>query len=148
MPGSPVAGLSDLSALLRGLSPALAPGTYVFVTVGPAAYGAYAGLNPLASFREAEGLSLVCRREAADGHGLAYDGLFRLITLRVHSSLGAVGLTAAVARRLTREGIPANVIAAFHHDHILVPAHRGSDAVAALRALAAERTGPSAGDLE
>lgn len=68
----------------------------------------------------------------------AGDGTFRAawLTLRVHSSLEAVGLTAAVSAALAEHGIAANVLAGFHHDHVLVPEHRADDAVAVLRALA------------
>jgi hypothetical protein len=59
----------------------------------------------------------------------------RMITLTVHSSLAAVGLTAAFSARLAREGIGANVVAAFHHDHIFVPAADAERALAALKAL-------------
>lgn len=55
--------------------------------------------------------------------------------MMVHSSLEAVGMTAAMATALTRAGISANVVAAYHHDHVFVPWTRREDAVAALRAL-------------
>ena len=57
------------------------------------------------------------------------------LTLRVHSALDAVGLTAAVSRALADAGIACNVLAGFHHDHLLVPAARRADAIAALHAL-------------
>lgn len=83
---------------------------------------------------EDEGLSLVVPREAAEASGLEASAPLRCITLRVHSSLAAVGLTAAVAQALADEGISANVIAGAHHDHVFVPA---ADAARALGALAA-----------
>ena len=57
------------------------------------------------------------------------------LSLRVHSALDAVGLTAAVSRALADAGIACNVLAGFHHDHLLVPAARRADAIAALHAL-------------
>ena len=51
------------------------------------------------------------------------------------SSLEAVGLTAAVAGALAAEGISANVVAAFHHDHVFVPAGRAAEAMACLARL-------------
>jgi hypothetical protein len=55
----------------------------------------------------------------------------------VDSSLEAVGLTAAVAGALAAAGISANVVAAFHHDHVFVPADRGVEAMACLDRLRA-----------
>jgi uncharacterized protein len=66
---------------------------------------------------------------------IASGTLFRRIILQVHSSLDAVGLTAAVSSKLTERGISANVIAAFYHDHIFIPAERAHEAVEALREL-------------
>lgn len=59
----------------------------------------------------------------------------RQITLTVHSSLDAVGLTAAFATELTRHGISANVVAGYYHDHIFVAEKDAERAVAALEAL-------------
>ena len=64
--------------------------------------------------------------------------VFRRITLGVTSSLQAVGLTAAVAGALAAAGIAANVVAAFHHDHVFVPADRAADVMACLAGLGAE----------
>jgi hypothetical protein len=63
------------------------------------------------------------------------DGEWARITLRIHSSLSSVGLTAAVATSLADRGIPANVIAASFHDHLFVPWARRDQALGALHAL-------------
>jgi hypothetical protein len=52
--------------------------------------------------------------------------------LQVHSSLEAVGLTAAVANRLAAENISANVVAGYYHDHIYVAAKDGDRAILTL----------------
>jgi hypothetical protein len=70
--------------------------------------------------------------------GLEYHFTAAWITLRVHSALDAVGLTAAVSLALTDAGISCNVVAGFHHDHLFVPHTRAADAVRVLEALAAE----------
>ena len=51
------------------------------------------------------------------------------------SALDAVGLTAVVAAALADDGIPANVVAGFHHDHVFVPVDRGRAAMLVLAAL-------------
>lgn len=130
-----MAGEQDLSRLLAGLSPQLREGEYVFCTFADAGYGDYSALSPLAAFREHEGLTLVLPRAKADAAACPYEGVFACITLTVHSSLDAVGLTAAVSKVLADADIPANVIAAYHHDHVFVPAARAEQALAALAAL-------------
>jgi hypothetical protein len=50
----------------------------------------------------------------------------------VHSSLEAVGLTAAVSKKLADKGISANVIAAYYHDHIFVQSAKAEEALYAL----------------
>ena len=48
----------------------------------------------------------------------------------------AVGLTAAVSTALARAGIACNMLAGFHHDHLLVPLNRLDDALDVLDTLA------------
>ncbi|MDQ2725667.1 MAG: ACT domain-containing protein [Actinomycetota bacterium] len=121
------------AVLLRALRPRLVDGEFVFVTVdGPSPP---ADLEVHASVREVEGLSIAIARADADRRHLGYDHVAAWITLEVHSPLAAVGLTAAVSRALAEVGISANVIAGHHHDHLLVPADRAADAMAALEAL-------------
>jgi len=69
------------------------------------------------------------------GRGIPAEGEWARISLTVHSALAAVGLTAAVATALAREGIPANVVAGYFHDHLFVPWDRRAAALAALRGL-------------
>ena len=125
-------GELHLDSMLADLKPSLHPGEFVFCSLPGACYGDYAELAPLASMLEPEGLSLVLPREAADRSGIDYDSCHCCISLGVHSSLEAVGLTAAIAARLADRGISANVIAGCLHDHILVPAARAGDALDAL----------------
>ena len=99
-------------------------------------YGDGSELDPVASLKEQEGLTLVVPQDRADVSGLNYEGVFRWVTLEVHSSLQAVGLTAAVSAALSQLDIAANVIAAAHHDHVFVPADRVHDALQALKELA------------
>ncbi len=92
-------------------------------------------MQPLATFREREALTVIVREEDALAAGLS--PLFRCawIALTVHSDLEAVGLTAAVASALYERGISCNVVAAAYHDHLFVPIERADDAIAALLAL-------------
>jgi hypothetical protein len=64
--------------------------------------------------------------------------VFQRITLSVHTSLEAVGLTAAVSSALAREGISANVVAAYYHDHIFVPVAKANQALSCILKLVGE----------
>ena len=121
----------DLNKLLSSISPKLLPKEYVFCTL-KGKYGDYANLEPIASFKEEEGLTLVITKESAISANLEFESSFRAITLTVHSSLDAVGLTAAISTKLAQKNISANVIAAYYHDHIFVPANRAKEALKAL----------------
>ncbi|MFE3323495.1 ACT domain-containing protein [Streptomyces sp. NPDC059176] len=124
---------TDLGRLLSGMRPELNQGPYVFTSVsGPVP----PGVRPVVTVAEEEGLTLVVRQPDADATGLAYDYVAGWITLRVHSALEAVGLTAAVARALADAELSCNVVAGFHHDHLFVPYERAEEAVALLRELA------------
>jgi uncharacterized protein len=128
-----MSGERDLETLLRSADPELRPGRFVFVVVHDEAL--LDQLDPEATIRESEGLTAVVRRERADALGVPYDYLAPWITLRVHSALDAVGLTAAVSSALARAGISCNVIAGYHHDHLLVPADRAAHALEVLSGL-------------
>lgn len=109
---------NDLAAQLAQLSPRLNAGEFVFLTLKE---HLPAMVRPLAYFHEWEGESVVLRVEQAETIGLKYGATYAWITLDVRSALESVGLTAAVTGALAKAGIPCNVIAAFHHDHLFVP---------------------------
>ena len=129
----------DLRRLLAALDPVARPGEWVFVCLPPGE-AVPATLVSSATLVEDEGTTHVVERHAADEHGLSYDFVAAWLTLRVHSALDAVGLTAAVAGALAGAGISCNVLAGTHHDHLLVPADRADDALDVLRGL---RDGPT-----
>ncbi|MGO1385040.1 MAG: ACT domain-containing protein [Arachnia sp.] len=131
---------TDLDALLMSMEPERLPGEFVFVVVSDV--NALPRVYPLASVMEPEGLSLVLAKEQAEDVGLAFDFVAAWITLRVHSSLHAVGLTAAVSTRLAESGMSCNVIAGFHHDHLLVPHDRADEALTVLRELSLRISSP------
>ncbi|MFO4670727.1 ACT domain-containing protein [Vibrio cholerae] len=126
-----MSGIKSLDLLLQSMSPELMAGDYVFCTVN-GALSDYLSFEPIATFREPEGLTLVLEAEKAQQAGLEISALFSLITLTVHSSLEAVGLTAAFATKLAEHGISANVIAGYYHDHIFVQKEKAQQALQAL----------------
>jgi hypothetical protein len=83
-------------------------------------------------------LTLILPKLQAEQAELDYEGLFRMITLNVHSSLEAVGLTAAVSKKLAERDISANVVAAYYHDHIFVQSSKADAALAALKEFLSE----------
>ena len=123
--------ITDLADLLRSMRPIRRDGEYVFVD----AEALPAEVRVEASVREEEGPSCVIARDDADLLGLPYDVVAAWITLTVHSSLEAVGLTAAVSAALAEAGLPCNVIAGLRHDHLLVPTASADDALRVLHEL-------------
>lgn len=123
-------GETDLETLLRSMRPELHAGGYVFCTL--ASREQAAALDPLCLFQEREGATVILPIERADALGLPYTQTFAWITLTVHSSLEAVGLTAAVSSALAGAGISCNVVAAYYHDHLFVPVHQAEGAMLAL----------------
>ena len=130
-----MSGITDLQTLIGSMEPVLKPGEYVFTTLYDIDWRQIADLQPISVFKENEGISLVIDRKTADEYDIPYDSVFRLISLHVHSSLDAVGLTAAFSGALGKAGISANVIAAYYHDHIFVPADKADQAVKVLEQL-------------
>ncbi|MEZ9357404.1 ACT domain-containing protein [Vibrio breoganii] len=126
-----MSGIKELDQLLKSMKPHLVDGEFVFCTV-EGKLSDYVELDPVGTFIEPEGLTLVLERSVAEQHQLSFDGAFRMITLTVHSSLEAVGLTAVVSTKLAEKGISANVIAAYYHDHIFVQVAKADLALQAL----------------
>lgn len=125
--------VSNLSSMLAGMEPSLYDLPYRFVALPPDEGPRAEWLGtPFGMIREEEGLTLIAEaREPETG----IDPLFARITLRIHSSLDAVGLTAAVSTALAEAGIACNVVAGFHHDHLFVPWTRRDEALRCLQRL-------------
>jgi hypothetical protein len=125
-------GERDLTRLLAAMEPDLRPGRYVFTTVPRPPED----LDPVALVREDEGVTVVVAQEDADRLSLPYGYVAAMVTLRVHSALDAVGLTAAVAGTLADAGISCNVMSGSFHDHLFVPVDQGPQVVSLLGDLA------------
>lgn len=98
-------GETNLSKILKTLSPELNPGEYVFhSTNDPSQFDAK---DIVGLFKEKEGVTVIISRELADLRRIPYQFIASWITLTVHSSLDAVGLTAAFSNALTEENISA-----------------------------------------
>lgn len=126
-----MAGILELNTLLKSMNPELKQGEFIFCCLA-GNLADYVHLNPLASYVEEEGLTLILNADTANKAGITYEAKYNLITLNVHSSLEAVGLTAAVSAKLTEHNISANVVAAFYHDHIFVQTDKAQAAMKAL----------------
>jgi hypothetical protein len=131
--GAAMSGETNLEILLKHMKPELNAGEYVFCQANT--WEQIFSLEPLCSFHEQEGWTMILPREKADSRGIPYTMTCAWITLTVHSALEAVGLTAAFAKALTESNISCNVVAAFHHDHIFVPIRDAQRAMDALQKL-------------
>ena len=128
-----MSGETDLSKLLQNLKPERNAGEYVFCLVN--FLDRATALQPLGIFREKEGTTVIITKQQADDLSLPYSVVCAWITLTIHSSLEAVGLTAAVSKALTEANISCNVVAAYYHDHLFVPTAAAERAMDVLRAM-------------
>lgn len=127
----------DTRGMLSGMTPSLVEGVFIFCTTTDEQLADRARPAALASFREAEGLSFVLPLDLATNLGFDCVMPMRQLVLKVFSSLEGVGLTAAVASALAAHAVPCNMIAAYHHDHVFVPAQMAERALAILLELQA-----------
>lgn len=107
-------GATDLQSLLIEMDPHLSRRQWCFQAISSPQFMPE---TAFALIREEEGLCCVLPAQAAERDA----PIFAKVTLRVQSSLTAIGLTAAVSAALAQAGIACNVIAGLHHDHVFVP---------------------------
>lgn len=125
--------MKDLDQHIDAMDPVLNEGVYVYAMVDSLAVAL--ALAPAALVNESDGITVIVKEAQAEAAGLTV--LFRTawITLRVHSDLNAVGLTAAFSTVLASAGISCNVIAGANHDHLFVPINRAEEAITLLEAM-------------
>lgn len=128
-----MSGECDQHRLQQQMEPRLQPETFVYCTF--ADFQLPTGLQPICTFREAEGLTAIVERSQAERARVPYVFEAGLITLTVHSSLEAIGFLATIATSLAKVGISCNAVAAYHHDHLFIPVARAADAMDVLNAL-------------
>lgn len=130
-------GETNLDILIRFMKPELNEGQYIFATI----HTGYSLQIPIEDilivFKEKEGTTLVMSVDMAVKHNLKSEILFSWITLSIHSSLTAVGLTAAFSAALAAKNISCNVVAGYYHDHIFVDHKDAENAMTALLQLSA-----------
>lgn len=113
-----MSGEKNLEQLLKSMKPEHNAGDYVFCKVATLENINLSEIEML--FKEKEAITLILKKEIADTLKLEYSVIMSWITLTVHSSLEAIGLTAAFSKALSDKEISCNVVAAYYHDHIFV----------------------------
>ncbi|MDO6817761.1 ACT domain-containing protein [Zobellia sp. 1_MG-2023] len=128
-----MAGEKNLAEMIKGMTPKLNEGEYVFVTLPNVDHISRA--DTICEFKEEEGVTVIIAKQKADALQLPYEYIASWITLEIHSSLEGVGLTALFSSELAKNNISCNVVAAYYHDHIFVDHKVGEKAVYVLKAL-------------
>ncbi|PXX26471.1 ACT domain-containing protein [Arenibacter sp. ARW7G5Y1] len=126
-------GETNMSKLINNMSPQLNKGEYVFCTVDD--ISTVDRKDTIGEFKENEGTTIIIEKIKADHLQLPYEYVASWITLKIHSSLEAVGLTAAFSAALAKNDISCNVIAGYYHDHIFVDTKDSEKAMQVLTAL-------------
>jgi uncharacterized protein len=126
-------GETNLDKLIRGMNPKLNKGKFVFCKLD--SEEKLQNVKPKCLFRETEGITVILPKTEAEKLNLPYAFVCSWITLSIHSSLDAIGLTAKVSRVLAEAGISCNIVAAYYHDHLFVPIDKTDEALKILQSL-------------
>ena len=125
-----MSGENNLQVLLSTMEPVLDENPFGFVSLS-SDNNLLATMVPFAIIRENEGVTIVMPLAELEQRSLISEAWAK-ISLTIHSSLSAVGLTAAIATALGKENISANVVAGYYHDHFFVQWDRRFDAMEVL----------------
>lgn len=128
-------GETNLHKLIATMEPELHSTDYVFTHIKTDDLSSIQSLKPIGTFMETEGMTAIVPLTSAQNNQMLIESVFSCITLNVHSSLDAVGLTAAIATALGEQGISANVVAAYYHDHVFVNKNDAEKAIETLQLL-------------
>jgi hypothetical protein len=124
-------GETSLQRLLATMRAKLSDRAFAFATA-QSVQDVPSSVNAIGTFVEEEGVTIIAPVDEIEPTNLDLSAPWAMISLTVHSSLSAVGLTARIATALAKEGISANMIAGYYHDHIFVPWDKRDAAMLAL----------------
>jgi hypothetical protein len=125
-------GERDLQTLFKEMNPVLEEEELVFCSLEPEAAEEYFHLSQ-GYYVEPEGITVIVSKHLADLNELPYDYVFNRISLRVHSSLDAVGFIARITEILAAQGISVNVVSAYYHDYLYIQSEKAKDAIRTLK---------------
>ncbi|MCS3200404.1 ACT domain-containing protein [Candidatus Bacteroides intestinigallinarum] len=98
-----MSGIKKLEILLSNIEPVLDERDFVFCSFPLFDWDKIRELTPIGFFQEKEGMTFILNQKDAINKGIDYQSVYRLITLNIHSSLDAVGLTAAFSAKLAEK---------------------------------------------
>ncbi len=131
----PNKGIESLADILSHLKANMLEQSFVFISIDSTSDHNLNVAHIFATVKEEEGLTLIVDKEYEDKYSTEDAAEFSCITLEVHSSLEAVGLTAAFSNALAKHNISCNVIAGYYHDHIFVEKRKAVQALEIINAL-------------
>ncbi|MEE8356415.1 MAG: ACT domain-containing protein [Anaerolineales bacterium] len=125
-------GEQDLQTLIKHMQPILEEEDLVFCSLPPNQAEDYLSLCQ-GFIVEPEGITVIISRHLADLNELAYELVFKRLTLMVHSSLEAVGFLARITEVLAAQGISVNVVSGYYHDHLFIKESQSKEALKILK---------------